>query len=83
MTQAGKPETGPSEHADTASVPQSTGLAASDAAGGDEPDAREVGVTAAVERNAPTGLSDEGDPVRDNPHSALDDHEPAPSTDDL
>ena len=83
MTQPSNPETGPSRQADTASVPQSTGVAATAAAGGADADTREVGVTAAVERNHAAELSGEGEPVRDNPHSALDDHEPARSTDEL
>lgn len=69
--------------ADDAQVPQTPGAADTDlpsepTGGGHE---REVGVTAAVERG-PAELSDEGEPVRETPHSGEDD-EPARSTDDL
>lgn len=80
------PEQGPSSGADEQHVEQAAGSgqglpeggggAADDAAG------REVGVTAAVERG-PAELSSDGDPVPDNPHIALEDREPARSTDEL
>jgi hypothetical protein len=80
------PEQGPSTTADEQHVeqeagsgqglPEGGGGAAGDGAG------REVGVTAAVERG-PAELSSEGDPVPDTPHIALEDREPARSTDDL
>jgi hypothetical protein len=74
--------TGP---ADDASVPQEPGAAAP--APGTEGAAesggeREFGMRGAVERG-PAELSDEGEPVRDRPHAALDDVDPARSTDDL
>ena len=77
------PETGPSEDADEARVEQSTGTASDlgEAEGGDAPH-REVGVTAAVERG-PAELSDEGEPVREDPHASTEDREPARSTDEL
>jgi hypothetical protein len=70
---------------DDATVPQEPGAAApapgteDAAAPGDE---REFGVRGAVERG-PAELSDEGEPVPGRPHAALDDADPARSTDDL
>lgn len=83
MTTTPNPEQGPSSAADDAAVDQDTGLGQGlgDAGATEEP-AREVGVTAAVERG-PAELSSEGDPVPDNPHIALEDRDPARSTDDL
>ena len=77
------PESGPSEDADLAGVELSTGTAGDlgEAGAGDAP-RREVGVTAAVERG-PAELSDEGEPVREDPHASTEDREPARSTDEL
>ena len=81
------PEQGPSTTADEQHVEQAAGSGqglpeGGDGAAGDDGGGREVGVTAAVERG-PAELSSEGDPVPDNPHIALEDREPARSTDDL
>ncbi len=73
------PETGPSTAADGPDVDQSIGSSGSNI--GDS-GGRPVGVTAAVERGL-AELSDEGEPVRDNPHASLEDAQPARSTDDL
>jgi hypothetical protein len=83
VTKNPNPEQGPSTAADGAQVEQDTGLGQGpgDAEATDDAE-REVGVTAAVERG-PAELSSEGDPVPDNPHIALEDREPARSTDDL
>jgi hypothetical protein len=68
---------------DEPAVEQQTGAAAgAQGSGDDDGPAREVGVTAAVDRG-PAELSSEGDPVPDNPHISLEDREPARSTDDL
>ncbi len=77
------PETGPSTAADGPDVDQSIGSSGS-SSGSNIRDSggRPVGVTAAVERGL-AELSDEGEPVRDNPHASLEDAQPARSTDDL
>jgi hypothetical protein len=61
-------------------VPQSPGVGSGAESSADSPDppAREVGVTAAVERG-PAELSSEGDPEPDDDR----DREPARSTDEL
>ena len=83
MVQDSNPETGPSTAGDEPAVDQSIGSGGSDGSGGSGgSDGRPVGVTAAVERG-PAELSDEGEPVRDDPHVSLEDDEPARSTDDL
>ena len=73
------PDQGP---ADDAVVGQSPGVGSGAEGGADSSDApaREVGVTAAVERG-PAELSSEGDPVRDDARER--DREPARSTDEL
>ena len=79
------PEQGPASSADEQHVEQAAGSGQGLPEGGGsagEGAGREVGVTAAVERG-PAELSAEGDPVPDNPHIALEDREPARSTDDL
>ena len=77
------PEQGPSTAADERRVEQATGSGEGVQEGGaEDSEGREVGVTAAVERG-PAELSSEGDPVPDTPHIALEDREPARSTDDL
>jgi hypothetical protein len=77
------PEQGPSTTADEQHVEQATGSGSGlSEGGGGGSEGREVGVTAAVERG-PAELSSEGDPVPDTPHIALEDREPARSTDDL
>ncbi len=81
MDQGSNPEGGPTAGADTTDVGQAPGTGSGAAVGGD-PDLRPVGVTAAVERG-PAELSDEGEPVRNNPHASLEDREQARSTDDL
>lgn len=83
MTTTPSPDQNPPGAADDAHVDQGPGVGQGleDASGDDEP-RREVGVTAAVERG-PAELSDEGDPVPDDPHIALEDRDPARSTDDL
>ena len=82
---APNPEQGPSTTADEQQVAQATGSGEGlpeGGGGGGDSEGREVGVTAAVERG-PAELSSEGDPVPDTPHIALEDREPARSTDDL
>jgi hypothetical protein len=77
------PEAGPTTVADMADVEQEVGTGSGADADGDvDRNRRAVGVTAAVDRG-PAELSDEGQPVRDNPHVSLEETEPARSTDDL
>jgi hypothetical protein len=78
------PEQGPSTGADEQHIEQAagTGQGLPEGGGGASGEGREVGVTAAVERG-PAELSSDGDPVPENPHIALEDREPARSTDDL
>jgi acyl-CoA thioesterase len=59
---------------------QGAGLGAD--AGPDPAPHRETGVRSAVDRG-PAQTSDEGDPVPEHPHAALEDGEPARSTDEL
>lgn len=78
------PEQVPPSAADEADVDQGPGVGQGlgDSGAAAEDSGREVGVTAAVERG-PAERSAEGDPVPDTPHIALEDREPARSTDDL
>ena len=84
MTTTPNPEHVPPTTADEAHVEQATGTGEGlgEAGAADEGPAREVGVTAAVERG-PAELSSEGDPVPDNPNTTLEGREPARSTDEL
>ncbi len=85
MGQSSNPEQGPSFAADNATVEQETGAASGLEGAGQshgDSDAGPVGVTAAVERG-PAELSDQGEPVRENPHASLESREPARSTDEL
>ncbi len=83
MEHSSNPEQGPSTAADDATVNQAPGSGSGlGDAGGTDQQSRTVGVTAAVERG-PAELSDEGEPVRENPHASLEDREPARSTDEL
>ncbi len=82
MEQSNNPEQGPSSAAEDAVVDQAPGSGSALEGASGEDESRPVGVTAAVERG-PAELSDEGEPVRDNPHTSLEDREPARSTDEL
>jgi hypothetical protein len=83
VTTTPNPEQGPSSAADDQHVDQGPGVGQGlGEAGPTDDQAREVGVSAAVERG-PAELSSEGDPVPDNPNISLEDREPARSIDDL